>query len=416
MSACGTPAGRLVVAPARPGYTPRMASVSSRDHAAAREPARASTPARVEPTPGARVLVVHPGALGDFVQALPAMAALRATWPHSTLLVATGPDLAPLARDLGVADEIIVYDVAAAWRGRPRQRAAALTALVRDVRRARCTHAVLFKASPVYAAVAWAAGVPTRVGFARAGSGASDRLTRRLLTHRVPFTAGRHREDRFADLVRAAGAEPAPPSAARASALPWPGTAHALSAVPAGATLVGIAPGGARNAKEDMAPRRWPAERFAELARRLAGVDPAVHVILLGGPGDVAEGQAVRAALPGDRFTDLVARTSVADARAVIGRLAVFVGNDSGLLHLAATTPTPAVAVFGPSDPREACPRRAGVRSLWEPARAEACLDDVTGRLRGCVTPCCIERVSVDAVAHAARAALAACRPSGATA
>jgi ADP-heptose:LPS heptosyltransferase len=95
---------------------------------------------------------------------------------------------------------------------------------------------------------------------------------------------------------------------------------------------------------------------------------------------------------------DLVGRTSIPVARAVVERLDAFLCNDSGLLHVAATTRTPVVAVFGPSDPREACPRRAGVEWVWEPARATPCLDARDGRLRPCVVPCCIERASVAAV------------------
>jgi len=347
------------------------------------------------------MLVVHPGALGDFVQSLPALAKLRHVWRAASLVLVTSPGLGALARDLALVDEVIPYDVGAAWRGAPVQRVAVFTSLVRAIRRARCTHAVLFKAAPAYAALAWVAGVPTRVGFARVGQSTGDRIARRLLTHAVPFTAGRHREDRFGDLIAVAGAGRGGPSPGRGESLCWRGSAAALSDAPPHALLVGMAPGGARNTKEDMAPRRWPARNYAELARRLVRSDPGLRVVLLGGPGDTNEADAVRAALPPDRVTDLVGRTSVADVRAVIARLSLFVTNDSGLLHLAATTSTPVVAVFGPSDPREACPRSACVRALWAPATDDPCLNDVTGRLRGCVTPCCIERVSVDAVTRA---------------
>ena len=348
----------------------------------------------------ARTVVVHPGALGDFVQALPAFAALRVAYRASELVLATGPDLAELARASGLFNAVIAYDTRALWRGRAVARIRALASLVRVLRRGRFEQAILFKASSAYAAVAFAAGIPVRVGFTRCGSVGS-----RLLTTAVPYAAGVHREDRLASLVRSAGADPE-----QMAPVQWPidpgELDSALHTTRAGPRIV-MAPGGARNAKEEMACRRWPIARYTELAERVAADEPDAHFVLLGGPGDLAETGALRTALGEARVTDLTARTSVAAARAVIDRTDVFVGNDSGLLHLAGTTSTPIVAVFGPTDPGEACPRRPGVQALWNPARASACMDDVTGELPPCVRPCCITRVDVAAVHAAVRGALA---------
>lgn len=355
------------------------------------------------------MVIIHPGALGDFAQAVPACAALRAAVGPGRFALATQHEVARLAAGLRTADgalfdELITFDGAALFGGGVRARLHIAADVVRRIRAGRYASAVICKAAPAYPALAAAAGVPRRVGFART-TGLGARLLRAgVLTRAVPYAAGRHREDRYNDLVVAAGADPA-----RQARIVWTSTADERAAADllgplrrtAGAVLVGIAPGGARNAKEEMPPRRWPADRYAELARRVVHAEPNARFVLLGGPGDAAETGTVRAAVNAPHVLDLTGRTTLAGAAAVIGGLDALVCNDSALLHLAAYTRTPVVTVFGPSDPREACPRRAGIVALWEPARSTPCLDDVTGRLPPCVTPCCIERVEVGAVARA---------------
>jgi ADP-heptose:LPS heptosyltransferase len=95
----------------------------------------------------------------------------------------------------------------------------------------------------------------------------------------------------------------------------------------------------------------------------------------------------------------------------VIEASAAYLGSDSGLMHLAATTTTPTVIVFGPTDPRVAAPRTRGMQVLWSPVGASACVDDATGRQRPCAATCCITRVGVPAVAAALARALGAPQP-----
>jgi heptosyltransferase-2 len=171
--------------------------------------------------------------------------------------------------------------------------------------------------------------------------------------------------------------------------------------------VLAVAPGGARNVKQDMAVKRWAPDRWAAVVGRLAAEHPDLRVAILGAPGDRAEADVVRTAVPAGRVLDLTGRTTVAEARAVVAAAAPGLVHDSGLLHVAATTETPVVAVFGPTDPGILCPRRPGVTAVWSPALRRACQDGRTGAVRACVTPCCMERVSVDTVLATVRDALA---------
>ena len=99
------------------------------------------------------------------------------------------------------------------------------------------------------------------------------------------------------------------------------------------------------------APKVWPADRFAAAFRAIAGsLMPGAVPVVLGGPGAAERAMAapLLAALPG--AADLVGLLSLPEAAAVLQRSALFIGNDSGLMHLAAATGAPSIGLFGPTD------------------------------------------------------------------
>jgi len=115
----------------------------------------------------------------------------------------------------------------------------------------------------------------------------------------------------------------------------------------------------------------WPAERFVALACRLTEGDGLLRgapVVLLGGPG-ASERKAATpvatalATTPGG-LIDLVGQLSLPEAAAVLGRAALFVGNDSGLMHLSAATGAPTLGLFGPTPAGEYAPVGRAARAV----------------------------------------------------
>lgn len=94
--------------------------------------------------------------------------------------------------------------------------------------------------------------------------------------------------------------------------------------------------------------KRWPAARYAELAQRCAAQGAAVAVTQ--GPAD-EEAVAEFLALAGDTRPRLLAGLKLTELAAELGRAARFIGNDSGITHLAALIGVPTLALFGPYDP-----------------------------------------------------------------
>lgn len=132
--------------------------------------------------------------------------------------------------------------------------------------------------------------------------------------------------------------------------------ARAAALLPAGRPVVGLGP------TANWSQKIWPAERFATLFHELSsgpllGAIPAVFA----GPGEAERAMAapLLAALPG--AIDLVGRLSVPQASACLARCAFFAGNNSGLMHLAASSGTATLGLFGPTSVQEYAP--AGPRA-----------------------------------------------------
>lgn len=98
--------------------------------------------------------------------------------------------------------------------------------------------------------------------------------------------------------------------------------------------------------------KQWPVLRFAELVRRLteAGAPLAgARVAVLGGPGEREAAAPLLRMIPGGRRLDLVGRLDLLTAAALLRRVSLYIGNDSGLMHIAAAAGAPTLGLFGPS-------------------------------------------------------------------
>jgi heptosyltransferase III len=121
--------------------------------------------------------------------------------------------------------------------------------------------------------------------------------------------------------------------------------AEAASLVPHGTPVLAIGPAANWRGKE------WRAERFAELAQRLTapgGLFPNARVAVMAAAHERVQAMPLIEAL-GNRAIDLVGKIHLLTVAAVIKRTALFIGNDTGLMHLAAATGTPTLGLFGPS-------------------------------------------------------------------
>ena len=267
-----------------------------------------------------RILFVTANRLGDAVLSTGLLDHLIRTHPAARVTVACGPVAEGVFQRMPNLDRIIVIAKRPGGRHWPPLWRATVTRrwdLVVDLRGS---------------ALSWL--VPTRRrAVMRGGSGhKTEQLARVLRLRPAPrpvawFDAG---------------------DAARAAAL-----------LPSGCPVIALAP------TANWAPKIWPAARFVTLFQRLAaGPLPGAVPLVVAGPGatEAAMARPVLAALPGG--IDLIGRLSLPEIAAVLARSALFVGNDSGLMHLAAAAGAPTLGLFGPTDAGEYAPSGRCARAL----------------------------------------------------
>jgi lipopolysaccharide heptosyltransferase I len=278
-----------------------------------------------------RVLIVRLSAVGDCVQTMPLASAIRAQWPtaHLTWVVESGS--AALVQLHSAIDRVIV--VPKGFVRQPRL----LWRLSRELGQQRFDIAFDPQGLTKSGLVSWLSGARRRIGFARP---AARELSPWLQTERV-ISRAVHRVDRYLELLAPLGIRKPRVD----FGLLLPGDAHGKAkALLADARLSGgyvaINPGAGWDSK------RWPVERFAELAV-LLGERGVRSVVTWGGKQELAMAEAIVAGSRGAAM--LAPPTSLVELAAVLMQSRLFVGSDTGPLHLAAAVGTPCVVMFGAS-------------------------------------------------------------------
>jgi heptosyltransferase-2 len=305
-----------------------------------------------------KILLIRLRLIGDVVFTTPAIRALRRTFPDAHLAYLVEPAALPVVAGNPDLDEVIAVPRVRGWR-----RLAADVALVRRLRRARYDVVIDFHGGPRASWLTWASGAPRRIGYDVAGRGWH-------YTDRVPRPRAlrpRHSVENQWDLLQ--GLAPAlsrPPDRADDSVYMIESTA-AADRVAGRLASMGVGPDTQLIVVHVSAGnpfRRWPADFFVELVMRLGAADPVRRIILTSGPSEAGAAREIaaraRSSMPGREETVLMGEEfSLSELRSLVARAALFIGGDSGPLHVAATSEVPIVGVYGPTLPVRSAPWRS---------------------------------------------------------
>ncbi|MEQ1936560.1 MAG: glycosyltransferase family 9 protein, partial [Fimbriimonadaceae bacterium] len=154
-------------------------------------------------------------------------------------------------------------------------------------------------------------------------------------------------------------------------------------------SILAMAPGAAQPNK------LWRADRFAAIGRRWLEQQSA-RIVIVGGETDRVVAEAVSTGIDSDRVVNLCGAGSLPVAGETIRRASVFLGNDSGLSHLAAAVGTPVVAISGPGDPSEVAPFGMGAVTVKKTLYCSPCYSNTCFRTDHPLE--CQDLVSVDEV------------------
>src|SRR5712664_3292880 len=334
--------------------------------------------------PEPRFLVVRLGSLGDIVHTFPAVAGLRESFPDSEIVWLTHPRWKELVESSELATEI--------WETETRSYHS-LREVIGRIRKGHFTTAIDYQGLWKSAALPFFGVVSRRIGF-------SSQTIREfgvpvLYTDRVRCTQT-HIADQNGELSQRAGARNG--VAPIALAVPSIQEVFVLQLLRGFAIerYVVLSPAGGWRSK------CWPPERYGALCRKIRGT-LGLRCVVNYGPGEEDLVAAVKAA--SGEADPIAYNGSLDQLMALLRNAACIVGGDTGPLHLAVALGTPAVAIFGPTDPARNGPYRISDRSA-HPARLDIVLRSphaVTTYKRGGQAAPSILEIDVDTVFDAVR-------------
>lgn len=332
-----------------------------------------------------RILIVRLAGLGDLVTASVLLSRIRAERPVAHVTWLCGAAGAPIVALFDGVDEIVTVDERRLLAGRPLDRMVALLSMWVRLAGRRFDLVLVPQEDRRYRALL----LPVRAHRVR------------MLVHdrsRMNPIPGRYFGDEWARLlddepvrgpvrVRYAIAD-----VRRRLTTPSPASASGSLGVP----LVALVPGGARNILRDEPLRRWPAERYAEVARRLRALGYRVAIV-----GDNADAW-VRPHFQGVEVEDYIGALSLHQTLALFRDADLVISHDTGPMHLARLVRAPLLALFGPTTPRQVISDEEPNVVLWG-GRELACRPCYNGRqFAACTNNLCMQGIGVAEVVHRA--------------
>jgi ADP-heptose:LPS heptosyltransferase len=322
------------------------------------------------------ILVIDFGQLGDVVLSLPALRAIRERFRHARITVAVGKPGADVINLSGYADEALVVDRVSLRDGFKPFSVFRLLKLVKDVRGKKFDFVIDLHSLSETNLLGFLSGAPKRL-FARRPGRSLDYLANfkpsppAETDHRQ-----RHLIDRYLDVL-------SPLEIRKTERLPAlksrPSDNEALERIlkkakaNAGAPLVGLFPGAGHPS------RRWPLSQFASLADFLIRNDQ-VKVLVFVGPEERELVKDIRQQFPSSVV--ILDQLTIPQLAAAQSRLAAFVSNDTGPMHIASAVGTPVVLLLDKRAPESYLPQGDRHRIIYNSVIGDITVDEVYAATR----------------------------------
>jgi lipopolysaccharide heptosyltransferase II len=333
-----------------------------------------------------KILVRATNWVGDAIMSIPALCAIRQHWPEAEIAILARPPIAELYSEQPFVNRVIPH-------GESMASPIAAEQVAGKLREEQFDCAILMQNAFSAAWVAWRAKIPQRIGYARDGRSL-------VLTDAIglpkPGEIPAHEAYYYLELLRRAGWLDKLPDVTQISLTLRPDAAERaetrLQEVGArsGAVRVALAPGAAYGSA-----KCWLPERFATVADALID-EFSADVILFGTSSEIEICRQIADRMR-HRPVMLAGQTGMRELPSLFSRCNLFVGNDSGSMHVAAAVGVPVVAVFGSTDPLGTAPMTPERTLVRHPVSCSPCF------LRECpIDHRCMTRVSAEDVGSAA--------------
>jgi len=318
-----------------------------------------------------KILVIDFGQLGDVVLSLPALRAIRARFPRAHITIAVGKPGAEVINLSGYGDDTIVVDRVALRDGFKPLSLFRLIELVKDVRRRKFDFVIDLHSLSETNLLGFLSGAPKRLYSRRHGRSLEYLANFHPRPPAEAESSDRHLIDRYLDVLIPLGVK-------SANRVPQLKTRKAddlvvdrilgKAKVATGTPLVGLFPGAGHPG------RRWPLEKFADLADYLMRNDD-VRVLVFAGPEEQTLVSEMRTIFP--PRTLILDNLTITELAAALARLAVFVSNDTGPMHIAVAVGTSVVALLDRPTPNSFVPIESHHRVMYGERIHDITIDEV---------------------------------------
>lgn len=341
-----------------------------------------------------KVLIIRLSAIGDVLRTLPALNAWKRQCPDTSFSWLVEPAAASVLQGHPALDKVLVFErglFRGSWRS-PRRLFRGIWGLLKLIRALKSEKFdLVVDAHGIFKSgfFAWLSGCSERLGFARPD--AKEFSSSFYSRHFKPSRRRLNRVDRALELVASLGVDTAGPPEYRlplpklpeisAEVPGLPPTMTAVAELAGRGPLIVIHPG----SSPQTAYKRWHLDGYINLVKRLAAQLDA-RILLTWGPG---ERETVELIAGYSEVELVVARktASLPELAAIFAECDLFVGGDTGPMHLAAAVGTPVVAIFGPTDPEVNAPRGVSWRLVRHSLYCSPC------RKRSCRKKLCLEAI-----------------------
>ena len=302
-----------------------------------------------------KILVFKVGAIGDILMATPFIRLLRKTHPKAEITAMIGEFAKSALENNKNIDILETFNQDIVFK----KKIFGILSLIKRIRKEKYDKVFVLDKSWQYGLLMKLAGIKERIGFNRGNEG-------RFYTKKINYWNRKHEIEYYKDLAYLDGAKHTKDNKLELNIKKedkqfaekfWKD--NKLSS-----NVIGIAPGGADNPGQSMPSRRWPSERFCQTAEQLS---KKYQILWLGGPKDN---------INCSTGINSIGKTTITQSTALMEKCKLVITNDAGPMHLAGSTKTKLLTIFGPTDPiRKAPPNSTFLWKEVECTRAEIYAD-----------------------------------------
>ena len=336
------------------------------------------------------ILIVKIVGIGDTVLMIPNLKKLKQTYENANIIALLTPLSSGILFDQPLIDEVIIYDVLGEHRG-----ILGFMSIISLLRKKQIDVVIDYEQHiKLITVMGYLTGAKKIIGFN------NDKIRRgRLLTDQVPLMGDRHMFESYNDLLRPLRIQAYNGELEKIWISP-PDNNYVeewlyREGVENGDMVVGIHVGSGERAKA----RRWPKDRFAELADRIMENSRAKVIFT----GTCSEIPLIKDVVQRMKYRPLIAagHTNLKQLAALIDRMHLFVSNDTGPLHISAAMGTTTIGLFGPNDPVRYRPYGSNNHAIYKNLPCSPCINIHIGEVPRCENLKymeCMEKITVDDV------------------